>query len=81
MTAMEALERAKQIGKAQQDAATEVADAAALVALTAAKALISPEMVQCFEQWDQAFERDFLHIEGKTYQEWQDSIIQFVDIP
>ena len=81
LTAMEALERAKQIGKAQQDAATEVADAAALVALTAAKALISPEMVECFEQWDQAFERHFLDIQGKTYQEWQDSIIQFVDIP
>ena len=65
----------------QQNAATQVAEAAAVVALNAATALMSPEMIECFEQWDQAFERDFLDIEGKTYQQWQDSIIQFIDIP
>lgn len=81
LMAMEALEVAKQIGKVQQDAATQVADSAAVVALNAATVLISPEMIECFEQWDQAFERDFLDIEGKTYQQWQDSIIQFIDIP
>jgi hypothetical protein len=70
-----ALAKAKQVGKDQESAAKLLTDAAAAASVVAATLLLTPEMIKEFENWNQAFERDFLEINGISYQQWQDSVI------
>ena len=41
-----------------------------------ASVLLTPDLIEEFNKWDAAFERDFLEREKKTYREWQDSIVE-----
>ena len=40
-----------------------------------ASVLLTPELRKEFDEWDQAFEREFADREKQSYRQWQDSII------